>query len=174
MQFTASLPNSSLIAFVWQVFAFEYWHEFTWHLVGFWKRCELVLHRSEGGLDDWFAWLVESDLVQWLIIVAVVAGLHLRLQRGVIFIRFGSSFVDESGFNRWSLLGVLWSAVNVSDVWNRRSRLFTHNHHRLLKCFHKISLKTQLVSLCLLVRETQDEDCSHSDGGNKTCKAQAV
>lgn len=117
---------------------------------------------------------MESDLVQWLILVAVVARLHLRLQRSVIFIWFGSSFVDESGFDRWSLLGVLRAAVKVSDVRNCRSRLFTHNHHRLLKRFHKISLKTQLMSLCLPVRETQDEDCSHSDGGNKTCRAQAV
>lgn len=130
----AGLPNSSLVAFVRQIFAFKNRHKFAWHLVGFRKRCELVLNWRKAWLDDWLGRLMESDLVQWLILVAVVARLHLRLLWGVSLVWLGPGFVDESGFNRWPLLGVLRSAsVKVRDVWNRRRRLFTHNHHGLLK-----------------------------------------
>lgn len=80
---------------------------------------------------------MESDLVQWLILVAVIARLHLRLLRGVVLVRLGPGLVDEPGFYRWPLLGVL--RVKVGYVWNWRCRLFANDHKRLLSKFMELN-----------------------------------
>lgn len=97
---------------------------------------------------------MESDLVQWLILVAVVARLHLRLLRGISLVWFGPGFVDETGFDRWSLLGVLRTAtIKVGDVWNRWCRLFTDDHHRLLEKIMKLNPRPKQLQAAYLCVE---------------------
>lgn len=61
-------------------------------------------------------------------LVVVVARLHLWLQRRVVFVLFGSGFVNKSGLD-WRPLGWIfrWAAVQNRDVWYLRWRFFTQD-----------------------------------------------
>lgn len=162
-----SLPDIGIVTFVWQIFAFENWHKITWQLVGVEEGGEVFVGCNDG--LKLHAWLING--VQRLIFIAVIAGLHLRLQWRVSLVRIRTRLVDETSLNSRTVCWVSRRpSVKEREVGNLRLRLLAHCNARMLKV-ENYFLSCSLGHCSSLPQaETQtDNSCNRCPGSSKTC-----
>lgn len=128
-----------VVILVGQIFALKDWHKLARQLVGRHEWRESVVGHRDG-----FWCHVRLVALEWLVLVAVVAGLHLRLHLRVGFVRIGSGFVDESGLNSGTLHVFRRAAVQVGDAGDLLRWLLLAQHHTRMLKWQMSSVNAQL------------------------------